>query len=177
MAVTLKQVEALPDDFPDGPGGLSAAALALDGDAIWQRIEAYVAHRWSPRSVVWTVEGEGDWEPPLAPAVVQSVEVWEAGAWVASVSIPSPYGGLCLLGDGPYRITATVGGDDVPAAAQEAFRRLAEYMAEGESNPGASSYKIDLGQLSESVERAPTWLARALQLSGAADLLRPYRKA
>ena len=44
---------------------LSTAAAALDADMIWQRIEAYIAHRWTERDVTWIVEGPGEWHPPL----------------------------------------------------------------------------------------------------------------
>ena len=33
---------------------------------VWQRIESYVAYRWTPRAVTWIVEGCGEWYPPLA---------------------------------------------------------------------------------------------------------------
>ena len=40
MAVTLKEVEAIPTEYPDVTG-LSDDAVALGADTIWQRIEAY----------------------------------------------------------------------------------------------------------------------------------------
>ena len=61
MAVTLKEVEAIPASYPSAPAGLSMAALMLDQAALWQRIEAYCRMRWTVREVVWTVEGEGAW--------------------------------------------------------------------------------------------------------------------
>lgn len=183
MAETRKQVEAVTT-YPDAPGGLSDAAAALDPNFIWARIEAYTAHRWSVRDVVWTVEGEGPWEAPLFPATLESVEVWESGGWTDCTPAASPWGGYDLPGDGPYRITAEVGAGPVPAAAQEAFRRLAEYSVEiGEDgmvvgHPSHTSHDTEIGSaIKESFTRSPTWAARALQLSGAADLLRPYRRA
>ncbi|MEY8838489.1 hypothetical protein AB9K41_05580, partial [Cribrihabitans sp. XS_ASV171] len=83
MAVTLKEVEAIPAAYPASPEGLSAAAATLDAAMIWQRIEAYCRDRWTARQVVWTVEGSGEWEAPLQPATLNTVEVWESGAWVA----------------------------------------------------------------------------------------------
>lgn len=78
---------------------------------------------------------------------------------------------------GPYRFTATVGGGDVPAAVSEAFRRLAEYLADDPERSGASSYSVNMGgAIEESFNRNPAWIARALDLSGAADLLRPYKR-
>ena len=68
----------------------------------------------------------------------------------------------------------------MPAGGNEAFLRLAEYMAGGrdysDMAAGVSSAEIDLGLLRSKVDRSPTWLARAMLNSGAADLLRPYRR-
>lgn len=176
MTVTLKQEEAVPATYPAAPGGLSPVAAALDASAVWQRIESYTAHRWTSRDVVWTVEGEGDWTPPLVPAVLTVAETWETGGWVRTTLPEGPLG-YCLPGDGPYRITATVGGGNVPAAVLEAFRRLAEYLADETDRAGLSQYSVKVGEIEESYDRSATWVARAMQLSGAADLLRPYRRA
>ena len=176
MTATLKQTEAVPASYPVTPSGLSAAALALSAQMIWQRIEAYTSARWTARAVVWTVEGPGEWEPLLTPATVTLAEEWTGTAWQTSTPDASPLGGYDLACK-TYRITATVGSGTVPAAVNEAFKRLAEYMAKAERLPGASSYKVDIGgAVSLSVDRSPTWLARAMINSGAADLLRPYRR-
>ena len=181
MAVTLSQSEAAPAIWPDAPAGLSDAAAALDPAWLWQRIEAWTAHRWTVRQVVWTVEGEGHWTPPLAPATVTTAEVWEHGAWAEVTLPPGPYG-YELPGDGPYRVTATVGGGEVPEAVLEAYRRLAEYSVElgkdgmTSGHPSHTSHSVDLGGFSESFDRSATWAGRALINSGAADLLRPYRR-
>ena len=177
MTVTIKQTEAIPASYPATPSGLSAAATALDPDMIWARIESYIAHRWTDRQVIWIAEGSGEWVPPLTPATVTTIEVWEANAWSATVPLPSPLGGYELPGDGPYRITADVGSGTVPSGVETAFRRLAEYMAEVDPKPGASDYEVSIGSLEQSYRRSPTWLAKAMQNSGAADLLRPYRRA
>ena len=51
-------------------------------------------------------------------------------------------------------------------------------MAETQDVPaGARSYSAEVGQLSESFTRDPAWQSKALHQSGAADLLRPYRRA
>lgn len=178
MAELLKQVEAAPESYPGAPAGMSQAAALLDPDAIWQRIEAYTAHRWTPRTVVWTVEGPGEWSPPLTPATVSTAEVWDGSAWIAAAPDASWSGGYDLILEGPYRITASVGGGAVPAAVNEAFRRLAEYLAEATDTPaGASSYAYQLGDQQETIQRNPAHVAKAMQNSGAADLLRPYRRA
>jgi len=77
-----------------------------------------------------------------------------------------------------FRVTATVGSDDEPPeAVLEAFRRLAEYLADEPDRSAASSYSVNMGgAIEESYNRNPAWVARALELSGAADLLRPYRR-
>jgi hypothetical protein len=57
MAVTIKQTEAIPASYPG------------DGDpAIWQRLESYIAHRFTSRAVVWIVEGCGEWTAAGGPA-------------------------------------------------------------------------------------------------------------
>lgn len=162
MATTIKQTEG-----------------ATDQDAIWQRIEAYIAHRFASRSVEWIVEGPGEWCAPLAPTTIATVEIWNGAAWEIISAPDSPLGGYWLSGDGPYRFTATVGGGDVPIAVGEAYNRLAAYMdGMAENTPGARSYSIDIPDVeSKSIERDASWIARAMQYSGAADLLRPYRRA
>lgn len=177
MVETLKRDEASPASYPAKPSGLSDAADALDAGMIWHRIESYVAHRWTARAVVWTVQGTGDWQPDLTPATVSAVERWTGAAWDAVTLDPSPLGGYRLDG-ATYRVTASVGGATVPPAIEGAYRRLAEYFAESAGHHGAGRYEVQIGtELRESFDRSPAWVARALQLSGAADLLRPYRRA
>ena len=71
-ATTIQQTEDAPDEYPDPPAGLSAAAAALDPAMVWQRIEAYTVWRFSEREVVWVVEGCGEWLPPLHVAVIDT---------------------------------------------------------------------------------------------------------
>jgi len=178
MTVTLKQVEAVPVTYPATPTGLTTGAAALDAAMIWQRIEAYILHRFSARAVTWTVEGPGDWVPPLTPATISTVEAWDGEAWVAASPAASPLGGYTLASEGPYRVTASVGGGTVPAAVAEAFRRLAAYIGDGQDDHfGVTSYKVAVGPVDTSFERPLTWLAKAMINSGAGDLLRPYREA
>ncbi|MCB1489029.1 MAG: hypothetical protein KDJ88_16435 [Bauldia sp.] len=177
-ATTIRQDENLPEAYPDAPDTLTAAAAALDPDFIWQRIESYIAHRWTARAVGWKVEGSGEWEPPLTPATIVSTMYWRGDDWDEATLSPGPFGGLILPGCGPYSIVATVGDteNDPPAAVLEAFRRLAEYMAAKAGKPGARSERIQAGSISLSHTRDEAWMARAIQNSGAADLLRPYRR-
>lgn len=176
-ATTIHVIEGTPEAYPEAPAGLSTDAAAIDVGIIWQRLEAYTAWRFSPRSVEWVVEGCGEWRPPLKPAAITTVEVWRGEAWEATTLGTSPLGGYMLPGTGPYRFSGTAGEEDadVPVIFMEAFRRLTEYFAE-----------IDFGAVGKSSESvpdvwqgeyaSPSWRARALQDSGAADLLRSYRR-
>lgn len=175
-ATTIKQDEAIPASYPATPSGLSAAAAAILPAIIWQRIEAYTARRYAARAVTWVVEGAGDWAPPLAPATVSATEVWTGQAWEAVTLNPSPLGGYVLPGCGPYRFTASVGGGTAPAAVNEAYRRLAEYFASVSqlANAGVRQENVDgVG----SIEYDLAGVARAMERSGAGDLLRSYRRA
>lgn len=182
MIDMIKQFEAVPAAYPAAPSGLSVAAAALDADMIWARIEGYTAYRFTPREIVWTLIGNaGDqFHPRLTPVVSSVSHIWTGEAWEDVALLQGPLG-LCLPSDGTYRITAQVGAGDVPAPVSEAFRRLAEYLggARGSTDePGASrsSFKVG-GTLDFEVERNPAWVAKAMQYSGAGDLLRPYRRA
>ena len=181
MAVTKYQQEDVPASYPATPSGLSAKAAALDPGMIWARIETYIAHRWTPRAVVWIIDGPGEWCAPLTPVSITATEIWDGAAWVSESLPAAPLGGFDLAGAGPYRISASVGSGTPPAPVNEAFRRLAEYIAGGRDivdEPGASSFSANVGgDLQWSVTRNAAWMARALQNSGAADLLRPYRRA
>jgi hypothetical protein len=176
-ATTIRQSEALPADYPDAPAGLSAAAAALAPALVWQRLEAYVAWRWSARDVMWIATGPGEWVAPLAPATITTTEFWNGSGWETAAPDPAPLEGFELHGYGPYRFTASVGGGDVPAVVNEAFRRLAEYMAAKPGTPGASAERLTIIDVSSrETTRSESWMALALQNSGAADLLRPFRK-
>ncbi|RDL52103.1 hypothetical protein BLJAPNOD_03254 [Ensifer sp. M14] len=176
MATTIKQVEAIPAAYPATPSGLSTAAAALDPDMIWQRIEAYTAHRYTSRAIEWITEGCGEWHPPLAPATVSTVEVWQADAWESVTLSPSPMGGYVLPG-GTYRFVGTVGSGTVPEIVNEAFRRLAEYMAAAKKgSPGTTRERVTAGSVTVDKSRAASWAAQAMANSGAGDLLRNFRR-
>ncbi|KAA8616261.1 hypothetical protein [Salipiger aestuarii] len=178
MATTIKQTEAIPAEYPNVTPYvrevLQSSAASWDyipADAlIWQRIEAFIAHRWTAREVVWIVEGAGEWSAPLTPATVTTSEVWESGGWTSTTLSASPLG-YDLPGDGLYRITATVGGGTCPEAVAEAYRRLHEY-----SRGIGDTFRNEFADAGED-DGAYAWAAKSLQLSGAADLLRPYRRA
>lgn len=179
MAVTLQQIEGLPDAWPVPPDiVLSPAAAALDPAVIWARLETYICYRWQVRDVEWTVEGCGEWLPPLQPAVITGVTIWDDDTqWTPCNPVPSPRG-YALKGFGPYRFAGTVGGDEKPPAViAEAWRRLAEYLAAPSVNGAVSGVAaISYGPMSISYHRrSAAYAATALQNSGAADLLRAYR--
>ena len=177
MATTLQVNETYTLSFPTTPSGLSAAALALGVAPVWQRIFSYIAWRWTSRAVNWVVEGPGEWHPTLAPATISTVEVWSsADVWETATLDASPLGGYVLPCTGPYRFTGTVGGGTVPEVVNTAFVRLAEYMAAKPGKAGATSERIQAGSIDLRVDRSASWMASALQNSGAADLLRPYRR-
>jgi len=180
IARTLRQAEAAPAAYPVVLG-LSDAAAAIDAEPVWRRIESYVAHRWTPRDVVWIVRGAGEWLPPLGPAAITGVSSWSGGEWSPGMTLVKGPCGVSLAYDGPWRLEATVGdtADALPGDVAEAFRRLAEYLAAPDAIgiPGASRYSVDLGRVSETISRREDHMARALINSGAADLLRPYRRA
>lgn len=178
MIDVIKQFEATPAAYPFAPAGLSTPAAALDPAMIWARIEAFIAHRFTEREVVWTLSGNaGDqFHPRLTPVVSREAHFW-GDQWEALTLLDGPLG-VCLPFDGTYRVTAQVGAGDVPAPVIEAFRRLAEYLADTDDRAGVSDYSVNMGgAIEESYERNPAWVARAMQYSGAGDLLRPYRRA
>jgi hypothetical protein len=175
MAATLSETEAAPSAWPEiAVDGLDAAATA----AVWRRLESFIAWRFAPRAVVCTVEGPGAWRPRLRPFAVETVEAWtDDGGWTAATLAPEPLGGVSLPGTGPYRITCTVGaGATVPADVAEAARRLGEYqLAIAGGDAALVREEIGVGEIRLTAARPAAWTARALQHSGAADLLRPYR--
>lgn len=181
MAETVKEIEGIPAAWPTTPSGLSTGAAALAAGPIWARIEGFTAVRYSARTIQWIAEGPGEWVPPLDPATITTVEAWTGTAWEAATLNPSPLGGYDLPDDGQYRFTGTLGAGPVPETVQEAFRRLAEYLGNattGNAPSGAVHVSLNLGgDYSRTFDRGADWLARALINSGAADLLRPYRRA
>ena len=119
----MREIEDQPESWPELQGlyeKLTPEAMSrLDSgtDWCWQRVEAYCCDRWTPRSVVWLVQGSGEWQMPLRPAVVETVETW-TGDWQVSPITATPWGGVYLPGDA-NRITATVGTDNpAPPAAR-----------------------------------------------------------
>jgi len=171
MTTTIKVIEDQPESYPT-----LSPPIELN-DVAWQRIEGYIAHRFSERDVAWIVEGPGEWVAPLTPTTIATVEIWRDGAWENITPDASPLGGYWLTGHGPYRFTGSVGGGEIPAGVWEAVKRLAAYLNADPGEAGARSNSMTLGPLSETVMRSSSWMAQAMQNSGAADLLRRYRRA
>lgn len=180
--------ETWPQVDPEDEEGPIPAEAETDEEPLrnhvrvaWQRVESWVAYRWSVRTAEFIVEGPGEWLPNVRPFAPSSIEQWIENAWVSTVVGPSPTGGYCLDGVGPYRFIGELGTDTPPPpVVKEAVWRLAKYLEAIEATPsderGLTRHKVDLGNaLSIEREHAANWMPRAMQLSGAADLLRPYR--
>ncbi len=172
MIETLAQIETLPGAYP-AIDGLDSETLAM----VWQRIEHYTAYRFSARQVTWLVDSCGaEWTAPLRPVTSVTARRW-TGDGYQTVALATAPGGWKVPA-GRYEIELTVGAGPVPAAVAAAAKRLASYLAaETEGPAGARSYSANVGQLSESWTIDAASQAKALQNSGAADLLRPYRRA
>jgi hypothetical protein len=178
MTTVIQQNETAPAAYPDSPAGVPASLTTPQLKSLWQRIEAYTAYRYTSRAVVWVVEGPDEWHAPLSPASISTVEVWSrADVWETATLTASPLGGYRLPCTGPYRFTGTVGGGSptVPEAVYEAYRRLAVYAASAPGKAGATRERIRAGSIDMWTDRSASWMANALQNSGAADLLRGYR--
>lgn len=167
MIRAIKQTEGVPVDYP-AVEGVEGAALA----AAWQRVEHFIAWRYSPREVVWRVSScAGEWSPPLAPIVSITAQQGSEPAYVPETG---PMGGY-VLRDGDTVLTATVGAGPAPAVVLEAVRRLAAYNVTADQIP-AGVTRFSSGSFNASVRREDIAPARAMVNSGAADLLRAYRR-
>lgn len=175
-APILSQKEGAPESvYPAAPFILSEDAAAVDPSFVWQRIEMWCAYRWIARPVTWVSEGPGEFIPPLAPATIETVEIWRGDRWEATEVREGPLGYL-LTCPTQYRLTGTAGGGETPAAVWEAFRRLAEYFAGTRATGSGDPSIVTESDGDYSYRRAHAHMGKALILSGAADLLRPYRR-
>lgn len=178
MAIDLlREFEEIPETYPSVTP-FNRLDYIFDEDApvsdaqVWQRIESYIWARYTPRVVVWTIIGNAgdEFVPRLSPMVSYAAALW-SDQWGDTTLQDGPLG-VCLPCDGTYRITAQVGGGDLPAAVSEAYKRLHEY-----TRGINDSFKNETADIrDDGNEIARNWTAKALQLSGAADLLRPYRR-
>jgi hypothetical protein len=171
LTEVLSETEGEPAARPNMDAVLGPATLDFEV-AAWERLETWTAYRFGERQVVWIVEGPGIWRARLRPATVDSVEVWRDSAWTATTANAAPLG-LELQAE-TYRLTATVGDTgDPPQGFMEAYRRLVEFMAAIEQEPAPAHSSGQDGDYS--FTRPAGWAAKAIHLSGAADLLRGYR--
>lgn len=167
----LDEREAVPAAFPGYPSWLSPDAMAIPQEAVWGRIESWITRRYPVRSATWIISGCGEFVPRLMPAVLTLAEQWDDrnSVWTAFTPTQGPIG-LCL-DDGTYRLTFDVGEAAPPGDVMEAVARLAEYWTETADDAGLLS--VTDGDYSAT--RSANAVGNALQLSGAADLLRRYR--
>ncbi len=174
MATTLKITEGVPASYPTIETGLTSPSAEFLS-AVWRRIESYIAWRWNERSCEFIASGDGFWEPPLKPATFTATEYWNSSdAWEEVTLRPSPLGGY-LLDSGTYRFTATLGDTETPPGViQEAYIRLANYLNEMDGRE-LSLKATSIEGIGSFEFAAPNLAARAMQFSGAADLLRPFR--
>ncbi|KDA03067.1 hypothetical protein [Hyphomonas oceanitis] len=183
MLLNYKRYEEVPSVYPSAPEGLSTEAAAIDASVIWARIEAWIAYRWKERDVRWAVENEGYgtqyWEADLTPVTLTTAERFTGTEWIEITPDSASFNGYAISSAGLFRFSGTAGEDEVPPKpVLEAYRRLAEYLADESVVPaGASRASVRAGSVSLNVTRDPNWKGHALQASGAADLLRPYRRA
>lgn len=159
--------------YPTTPSGLSADAAAIPPAVIWDRLYSYIAHRWGETHVSWRVQGCGEFRSRVTPCTTHDVFYWSNSGWILT-ALKSGSLGVELSADNIWKIDATAGDQvmTVPPAVARAYVLLAEYMASTQKNP-AGVASLTSGQLSLRFTRDHA--ARALQQSGAADLLRPYR--
>ena len=170
MTVTLRQTESLPGEYP-AVTGVPDASLTMS----WQRIEHYIAWRFSEREVTWHVQSDGcEWHAPLKPVVSLS-GVDENGE---AIVIEDGATGGYSLPEGIVTLTATVGAEAAPEAVLEAVRRPNAYLAVSD----LMIYDAAAGQSATDDGEEPIlkWNnvhpGKAMQNSGAADLLRAYRR-
>lgn len=164
----VKQTEAIPATYPEVEGLISDALATA-----WQRVEHYIAWRFSPREVIWRIQSAGgEWQAPLAP--VESL-MCTTGDEAPYAPETGPMGGW-MIPCGAVTLTATVGAGPVPAAVTEAVKRYAKFMASIAEVP-AGITRIGSGELSLSYRQESISPSMAMINSGAADLLRAYRRA
>lgn len=183
MIELLQEIEGVPGAYPAIPKSVTEVLGFRENlDDIWRRVEAYTHTRWTARNVAWVVSGEGEWVPPLGPVNSITAEEWDGAAYQADSPAPGPLGGHCLTG-GTYRFTASIGGGTVPPEVNKAFSRFALYCLHDANHPellSANSVTLSEGgeyNRSESYSRPNAWIAKAMQNSGAADLLRTWRRS
>jgi len=147
--------------YPDAPN---------DDPVIWDRLESFCNFRWSETVMEFVVNPpcEIQWQPPYEPFLIMEVN--------GEPAEPDEYGAVKIRDKSIIR--ATIGGAVPSATVLKAYQRLADYFAaENEAPAGVQRYSVTIGDISETYSMRSDHLSRAMQNSGAADLLRKYRKA
>lgn len=162
-----RQIEGAPESYP--------AVEGVTGDALataWQRVEHYIAHRFTPRTVTWYVLSDGcEWLPPLTPIVSLTVSAAGEDPYEPDAGQMGGY----VLPDGIVTVEATVGAGPVPETVTEAVRRYAAYQT-GASPLPTGITRLESGSLSIAVRGDMVHPGQGMINSGAADLLRAYRR-
>jgi len=167
MIDVLSETEGEPSSYPSLPGSFTTPAAA-----VWSRLEGWIRHRWNERTVTWILRGPGTWQPRLKPASIDQAERWDGDTWQTVTMQAGPIG--YDLDAATYRVTATVGETGAPPdAVQTAAARLAGFMDQAATDPTPGYSSVSDGDYS--FTRPAGWAARAIHLSGAADLLRGFR--
>ena len=141
--------------------------------------------RWGERSVEWTVHGAGLFVPPLKPVAITTVSRFndygapgqEPGAWIPRSLRRTPFG-VRIDSPGFYKVQGTAGdAQSAPPDVLEAYTRMADYLAslKAEGSIGAASFTDSVPGVTRTVHRSAQAMARALEYSGAADILKAYR--
>ncbi len=143
---------------------------------VWQRIEQYTNYRWPARRVEFALQGQGEFTPLVTPFKPESIKCWSAQKWRVAQMLKTAWCGVCLPFDTQWRLEGIAGDDSVPPAeVLEAARRLSDYFCQIQ-NDGRTMSATSLSGDDASVDLGAAWAAKAVQRSGAGDLLRRYRR-
>ena len=104
------------------------------------------------------------------------MERWEGDAWTLAAIQDAPVG--IKFTPGTYRVSGTAGTAETPRPdAIEGYRRYAEVVAATGEKPGFTRWSRNIGgEYVVSWTRERNAMAKAMLSSGAADILRRYRK-
>ncbi|SLN10775.1 hypothetical protein PSJ8397_00042 [Pseudooctadecabacter jejudonensis] len=178
----IEQEEISTAVYPDAPDGLSDAAAALSKEIVWDRLEQFTNYKIGQRSIQFRVcsnRGQPWWIPAERPFEITGILIADTTLddYVATPVRPRADGAVNLEGKAAL-VTATVGLATAPPLFLEAYKRLAEYFAASQIGPeGVTRYSLSVGpDITEGYSKQATHTAKAMVNSGAADLLRKYRK-
>jgi len=178
--------EEIPDSYPEVPlTALAAPDFGPPAAWVWARIEAYCSWRWTPRVARLEVYNHSGWiRMPVRPFRVTKLEIcnssgqfWE---WTELDISCAPQRGWNIYAPGLNTCIRGIAGENNPApgAVIHAAVRLHTYLAhQPESFPlWATSKSHAQGDSNDGFQRPANYIAKAMQHSGAADLLRTYRR-